>query len=65
MLVVLGINRVLNWCQILCNGRKYTCPTKIIEGELYFSFKNKWHSVAEFSDSSTEVLLSEIHFHTS
>ena len=38
-MLVLGVNKVLNWCQVLSNGRKYTCPTKVVDGELCFAFK--------------------------
>lgn len=56
---VLGINKILNWCQITFEGRKYTCPTKLIDGKLFFHFKKKWRSVAEFVSDHAEELVSE------
>lgn len=47
-MLVLGINYILNWVQIISDGRKYTCPTKEINGELFFKFKKEWHKVAEY-----------------
>lgn len=38
-MLILGINRILNWLQITTGGRSYTCPTKEINGELFFKFK--------------------------
>ena len=35
-MLVLGVNRILKWCQITAGGRRYTCPTKEINGELFF-----------------------------
>mgnify|MGYP004464128579 FL=1 len=35
-MLVLGVNRILKWCQITTGGRRYTCPTKEINGELFF-----------------------------
>lgn len=56
---VLGINKILNWCQITSGGRTYTCPTKLIDGKLFFRFKKKWRSVAEFVSDHAEELVSE------
>ena len=53
-MLVLGINKILNWCQITSGGRTYTCPTKLIEGKLFFHFKKEWHSVAEFISDYTK-----------
>ena len=58
-MIVLGINKILNWCQIISGGRKYTCPTKFINGKLFFHFKKEWHSVAEFVSDYAEALVSE------
>lgn len=52
-MLILGINRVLKWVQITFNGRRYTCPTKEISGELFFRFKNQWHKVAEYISEYT------------
>ena len=38
-MLVLGVNKILKWCQIVSNGRTYTCPTKEINGKLFFHFK--------------------------
>lgn len=58
-MLVSGINKVLNWCQVISNGRQYTCPTKTINGKLSFYFKKEWHSVAEFVTDHTLELISE------
>lgn len=58
-MIVLGINKILNWCQIISGGRKYTRPTKLINGKLFFHFKKEWHSVAEFVSDYAEELVSE------
>lgn len=58
-MLVLGINRVLNWCQVLSNGRKYTCPTQEINGGLFFKFKNAWHPIANYVCEHTEQLVRE------
>lgn len=56
-MIVLGVNKVLNWCQIISDGRTYTCRTKDIDGKLYFIFKRVWHPVEEFlSDHATELV---------
>lgn len=58
-MIVLGINKILNWCQITSGGRTYTCTTKLIDGKLFFYFKKEWHSVAEFVSEHAEELVSE------
>lgn len=58
-MLVLGINKILNWCQIVSGGRKYTYPTKLIDGKLFFYLKKEWHSVAEFISDHAEELVSE------
>ena len=50
---VLGINHILKWVQIISEGRRYTCPTKEINGELFFKFKNEWHKVIDFISEFT------------
>lgn len=52
-MLVLGINKILNWVQIVSGGRRYTCPTKIIDGQLSFLFKKEWHKVAEYVTKHT------------
>lgn len=56
-MLVLGVNKILKWCQVLSNGRKYTCPTKEVNGELFFHFKNEWHSVAKFISEHADELV--------
>jgi len=58
-MLVLGINKILKWCQITSGGRTYTCPTKIVNGELFFKFKNNWHKVVEFVADNAEELVEE------
>lgn len=55
-MIVSGINRILNWCQVIDGGRRYTCPTKEEGGKLFFHFKKKWHSVDKHSSNRTEEL---------
>ena len=38
-MLVLGVNKILKWCQILSGGRRYTGPTKEFDGTLFFAFK--------------------------
>lgn len=58
-MIVFGINKILRWCQVFSNGRKYTCPTKEIDGKLFFYFKKEWHSVAEYISEHAEELVEE------
>lgn len=58
-MLVLGINKILKWCQVLYNGRKYTCQTKEIDGKLFFYFKKEWHSVAQYMSKYTDELVKE------
>ena len=58
-MLVLGINRLLNWVQITAGGRRYTCIMKEINGELFFHFKKDWHRVMDFTYDLTTELLSE------
>lgn len=58
-MLVLGINRILKWVQITTGWGKYTCPTKEINGELFFKFKNEWHKVMDFTSEFTTELVSE------
>ena len=45
-MLVLGINKILKWCQIT-------------NGELFFRFKNEWHKGAEFVSNHAEELVEE------
>ena len=60
-MLVLGIWDTLKmkWCQITTGGRRYTCPTKIIDGELFFRFKKVWHPVTQFVSDNAEILVEE------
>lgn len=58
-MLILGINKVLKWVQITTGGRRYTCPTKEINGELFFIFKKDWHKVMDFVSDHTTELVSE------
>ena len=52
---IFSINDVLKWCQVFSNGRKYTCYTKMVDNNLYFKFKGKWHVVSEYVTELTSV----------
>lgn len=58
-MLVLGINKILNWCQITSGGRKYTYPIKMIDNVLYFRFKKKWYKVIEHTGEHTAELIEE------
>ena len=58
-MLVLGINKILKWCQVLAGGRTYTCRTREINGKLFFKFKNVWHPVAQFVADHAEELVQE------
>ena len=58
-MLILGINKILNWLQITTGGRRYTCPMKEINGERFFRFKKSWHKVTDFISEHTTELVSE------
>ena len=58
-MLVLGINRILKWVQITTGKGTYACPTKEINGELFFIFKNNWHRVMDFTSELTTELVSK------
>ena len=58
-MLVLGVNSILKWVQIATGGSRYTCPTKEMNGELYFRFKNKWHRVKDYVSEHTDELVQE------
>ena len=58
-MLVLGINKILNWCQITTGWGKYTCPIKEINGELFFKFKREWHKVADYISDHADELVEE------
>ena len=56
-MLILGVNKILNWLQITTGGRRYTCPMKTINGESFFHFKKGWHKVSDYlSDHATELV---------
>jgi len=58
-MLVLGVNKVLERCQITIGGRRYTCPTKELNGQLFFNFKRAWLPVAEYLSDHTHELVEE------
>ena len=58
-MLVSGVNKIMGLCSIISGGRCYTCPTKEIDGELYFAFKKEWHSVKKYITKNTTELVSE------
>lgn len=56
---IIGVNSILKLCQVSSKGRKYSCPTKWINGELFFAFKKQWHSVAQHATEYTTELIKE------
>lgn len=56
-MLVLGINRINDLCRITTGLGTYTCPTKEIDGKLFFKFKNSWHSVSDYISGNTEELV--------
>ena len=58
-MLVLGINKILNWCQITTGWGTYTCPIEEVNGEMFFKFKKIWHPVAEYISDHAEELVQE------
>lgn len=58
-MLVLGINKICNWCQITTITGTYTCPIKEINGELFFKFKRVWHPIAKYISEHAEELVHE------
>lgn len=58
-MIVLGVNRILKWCQVFSSGKRYTCPTKVIDGKLFFHLKKEWHSVEKYIADNAEELIEE------
>lgn len=58
-MLILGINRILSWLKITTGGRSYTCPTKEINGELFFKFKNEWLRAIDYVSEHTTELITE------
>jgi hypothetical protein len=52
-MLVLNINKNLNWIQIYDGRGRYTCITEERDGELYFKFKNEWHKVKDYTSEYT------------
>ncbi len=57
--LILGVNKILGWVQIVAHGCRYTCPTKEIDGKLCFRFKNSWHVVEDHVGELTTMLVEE------
>ena len=57
-MLVLGINRILNWCQITTGWGTYTCPIKEIDGQLFFKFKGEWHKVIDYLAENAHEMVS-------
>jgi len=55
-MLVLGVNKVLKWCQITTGGRRYTCPTKVVDGQMLFRFKGSWHILTDYVCEHTHEL---------
>ena len=58
-MLVLGVNKILHWVQITTGWGKYTCPTKEVNGELFFKFKKEWHKVVDYISEHTDELVEE------
>lgn len=58
-MLILGVNKILNWVQITDGGRRYTCPIKDVDGELFFKFKNQLNRVLDYTSVHTTELISE------
>ena len=58
-MLILGVNKILNWLQITSGGRSYTCPMKEIKGNRFFLFKKSWHKVTDYLSDHTTELVSE------
>lgn len=56
-MIVLGVNKVLGWCQVLSNGRKYTCQIKEIDGAICFFFKKEWHNLIKYISENAEEMV--------
>lgn len=55
-MTILGINIPCQWVQIITNGRRYTCPIREVNGELFFAFKKQLHKVADYVSELTHTL---------
>lgn len=58
-MLVLGVNKILKWGQIISGGRHYTCQTKEINGQLCYAFKKAQRPVAEYISDNAEELVQE------
>lgn len=56
-MLILGVNKVLKWCQVTSLGRKYTCPTKVVDGQMLFKFKGVWHVLTDYVGEHTHELV--------
>ena len=51
-MLVLGINKILNWCQITTGWGTYTCPIKEVNGEMFFKLKKygtRWLNTSQIT----------------
>lgn len=55
-MLVIGINSICKWLQITSGGRRYTCNTYEVDGELFFYFKKQLHRVADYLAENVEEL---------
>ena len=46
--MIVFTNKFFDWVQVITHTGTYTCPTKMINGELYFKFKKEWHKVSKY-----------------
>ncbi len=46
--MIVFTNPFFEWVQVITSTGKYTCPTKLIDGKLFFKFKNEWHEVSKY-----------------
>ena len=54
-MIVVGINTICKWCQIIATHGTYTCPIKEVDGEFFFKFKNIWYKVAEYATEQLNI----------
>lgn len=49
MYVFIGeLTKITNMVRVITSNGSYSCPTKTINGELFFKFKRKWHKVEDY-----------------
>lgn len=55
-IIVMTISKLIDAVIIFTHGARYTCPTKEVDGELMFWFKQKWRKVADHVIDATDDL---------